>query len=353
MKKTAASTFILLVIVLGLARAQEVKERAIFRFVEGNDMFFLQLKGNRENLARLTDFINVHRERFVSNSAIIYVNGYCVEVGKITQRQQRVKTMSNRVKSELITRCGLTEGNFITLNTTTAYGEERNIVLVSIPIPSQKANQEIEKGEEMPREQAVKELQETPHHIAKEHESAIGLPPVFKTNTHAGFNFRTNLLYWAVATPNIGIEWRIVPSYGIKMDGGYSSWEYTGKDKIQKLWFINPEVRRYMLENKRFYIGLGATLGEYNLKLGSTGYQGNVYGCAVTTGYQLSMGKHFLWDFNIGLGVAHLTYDTFGVVDGVRILKAKNVNKTIFAPTQIGVSLIWHIGKTSLNKEVL
>jgi len=358
MKKTIVSTFILLVASFGLAQAQETKEQVTFRFVAGNDMLFSPWNGNGENLARLTEFITTHKETFVLGEGAIYVNGYCATTGNTAQRLQRAKTMSNRVKSELITCCGLTEQHFITQNVATAYEGQKNIVVVTVTIPAQQAESKTEKPEVLPPEQPKQELQELPMEQAKQEpepqpEPAVALSPASATTTRTVFNLRTNLLYWAAATPNIGLQWRITPSYGIKIDGGYSKWEYNGENKIQKLWFINPEVRRYMLENKRFYMGLGATLGEYNLKLGSTGYQGSVYGGALTVGYQLSMGRHFSCDFNIGLGAAHLTYDTFGVIDGVRVFKAKKVSKTIFGPTQIGVSLIWHISHPSLKRQAL
>lgn len=355
-KKMMASTFMLLVVSLGLARAQEVKEQVMFRFVAGNDMFFSPWNGNGENLVRLTDFVNAHKESFVSGAATIYVSGYCANRGKALQRLQRAKTMSNRVKSEIIMRCGLSERHFITRNTATAYEGQKNIVLVNVTILAQKTTYEIQKTQEAPQEQPK---QEQPH-VTKEEsqpqslqatpEPVIAATAPSTSNMHTGFSLRTNLLYWAAATPNIGIEWRISPSYGIKIDGGYGNWEYNGKDKIQKLWFVNPEVRRYMLESKRFYMGIGVMLGEYNLKLGKTGYQGNLYGGALTTGYQLPMGKHFSWDFNIGLGAAHFSYNTFDVIDGVRVFKVRNSNKTLFIPTQVGVNLIWHIGNPSLKQ---
>ena len=355
MKRKILSTFILIVISLGLVRAQEVKEQVTFRFVAGNDMFFSPWKGNGENLTRLTEFLNVHKEIFISGEVAIYINGYCSSVGTESNRLQRAKTMSNRVKSELITRCGLKEQNFITQNAATAFEGQKNIVLVNITIPQLKTEQVVEPAREQIKEEAKRE----PEHIIPKPElqselqsESISVQPLAtKTKGYINFNLRTNLLYWAAFTPNIGLEWRINSFYGIKIDGGYSKWEYNGKDKVQKLWFVNPEIRRYILPNKHLYIGLAGTFGAYNLKLGKTGYQGDVYGGGITAGYQLPMGKYFSWDFNVGLGAVHFTYDTFDVTDNVRVYREKNCSKTLFAPTQIGVNLIWHISHPSTLKK--
>lgn len=165
------------------------------------------------------------------------------------------------------------------------------------------------------------------------------------------FAVRTNLLYDAFLLPTLGVEWRISPSVGVKVDGSRSHWgDETGK--LQKIWLVNPEVRWYLLDNKRFYAGASANFGEYNvykymvgsLFSGDTGYQGKLWGAGLTMGYQLSLSRSFSLDFNLGVGYTRLDYDSFNMENGVRAYKEKDKSKNFFGPTQAGISLIWTVG---------
>ena len=164
-------------------------------------------------------------------------------------------------------------------------------------------------------------------------------------------DLRTNLLYDAFLLPTIGVEWRVSPDWGIKLDGSLAWWD--GKsDKVQKVWLLNPELRRYLLRDRRFYMGASGSYGEYNFYkylVGSlfsknTGYQGTVWSAGLTVGYQLCLSHRFSVDFNLGLGYARSEYDSYGMTDGVRVYKAKNQSKNFFGPTQAGISLVWTIG---------
>lgn len=134
--------------------------------------------------------------------------------------------------------------------------------------------------------------------------------------------------------------------------GRQLAWWGGKSDKVQKMWLLNPEVRRYLLRDRRFYVGASGSYGEYNVykyPVGNffskyTGYQGMVWSAGLTVGYQLRLSRHFSVDFNLGLGYARFDYDTFGMTDGVRIYKAKDRSKNFFGPTQAGINLVWTIG---------
>jgi Protein of unknown function (DUF3575). len=158
-------------------------------------------------------------------------------------------------------------------------------------------------------------------------------------------------LYDAFLIPTLGVEWRVTPSVGIKLDGSYS---YLGDEhgKVQKMWLVNPEVRWYLLDSKRFYAGASANFGEYNVYKGmiggmfpdNTGYQGKLYGGGLTVGYQLPLSKSFGIDFNLGLGYTHFEYDSFTVINETRVFKDRDKTKNFWGPTQAGISLIWTLG---------
>ena len=163
---------------------------------------------------------------------------------------------------------------------------------------------------------------------------------------------RTNLLYDGFLMPTLGVEWRVNNKLGIRIDGSRSGWG-DNHDKVQKIWMVNPEVCWYMCRAKRFYTGVSANYGEYNiykyavggLFSGDTGYQGKLWGAGLTVGYQLYLSRNFLLDFNLGLGYVRSEYDSFGMIDGVRVYKARDKVKNCFGPTQAGVSLGWKINR--------
>lgn len=121
---------------------------------------------------------------------------------------------------------------------------------------------------------------------------------------------------------------------------------------MQKVWLINPEVRWYLLDAKRFYAGVSGSYGEYNIykyMLGGivskdTGYQGSLWNAGAVVGYQLYLSRGFFLDFNLGLGYTRSEYDSFGVTDGMRVYKERNKSKHFWGPTQAGISLVWTIG---------
>lgn len=175
--------------------------------------------------------------------------------------------------------------------------------------------------------------------------------PVTPWRDRNSFAVRTNLLYDVFLLPTVGVEWRISHNAGIKLDGSYSYWG-NKHGKVQKMWMISPEVRWYLGNTKRFYVGAGGNYVDYNVHkymIGGlfsthTGHQGSLWNAGVTTGYQLRLSNAFSMDFNIGLGYTRSEYDSFNMQDDVRFYKGRNQSKNFWGPTQAGISLMWHIG---------
>lgn len=165
------------------------------------------------------------------------------------------------------------------------------------------------------------------------------------------FAVRTNVLYDALLLPTLGVEWRVNRDLGVKLDGSLSWWS-GNHGKVQKMWLVNPEVRWYLLRDKRFYVGASGSYGAYNIykyPLGGilskdTGYQGTMWNTGLTVGYQLYLSHCFFVDFNLGLGYTRSEYDSFRMADGVRVYKERYKSKNFWGPTQAGISLMWTIG---------
>ena len=134
------------------------------------------------------------------------------------------------------------------------------------------------------------------------------------------FALRSNLLRWATLTPDLGVEWRVNPKWGILVDGSWTSWTWQDKDRRYALWEVTPEVRYYMGTGKCGYLGAMYKAGQ---------------GC-----YQLRLSNALSLDFSVALGCLHVDYERYEVIDGVRV-RAGKVTKNWWGPIDAGVTLVW------------
>ncbi|MFU2399779.1 MAG: DUF3575 domain-containing protein [Bacteroidales bacterium] len=155
-------------------------------------------------------------------------------------------------------------------------------------------------------------------------------------------SLRANLLRWATLTPDLGVEWRICPSWGIAVNGSWTSWSWNDKDSRYALWEVAPEVRYYMGEKRAWYLGAMFKAGQFNYKLSETGKQGDLMGGGITAGYQLRLNKALALDFNLGLGYLNADFEKYEVIDGVRV-RRDNETKDWWGPINAGVTLVWKL----------
>ena len=153
---------------------------------------------------------------------------------------------------------------------------------------------------------------------------------------------RANLLRWATLTPDLGLEWRICPSWGIAVNGSWTSWTWSDKDRRYALWEVAPEIRYYMGEKKAWYLGAMFKAGQFNYKISETGKQGDLMGGGITTGYQLRLNKALTLDFNLGMGYLNADFEKYEVIDGVRV-RCGNETKNWCGPINAGVTLVWKL----------
>ena len=346
------------------ASAQKAEDRVItFRFLPGGEMFILA--GNEAELERLYGLIDHHKAEIAKGNMPVYVDGYCASLSTTKENLNMAFARANRVKSELIIRKGLKEADFITANYARAYEDNKDIVVVTLRIPSAKATpkttpvkERVKREEPQPKQGCVEQKTETAVEQPSEPSAAEQQPVLVseqrirETEQPYRFAVRTNVLYDAFLLPTLGVEWRVNHDLSVKLDGSLSWWGGE-RGKVQKMWLVNPEVRWYLLDKKHFYAGVSGSYGEYNIDkymLGGivskdTGYQGKLWNAGVTLGYQLSLSRSFSVDFNLGLGHTRFDYDTFGITDGMRVSKEREKTKNLWGPTQAGISLIWTIGR--------
>ncbi len=166
---------------------------------------------------------------------------------------------------------------------------------------------------------------------------------------------KTNLLYDAAATINLGAEVRLAPRWTIDISGNYNGWNLHDNMKW-KHWLLQPEGRYWLCSafNGHFF-GLHAMGGQFNIgnvnlplkifgsdfhKLANYRYQGWLTGVGIAYGYSFILGRHWNLELEAGLGYMYMRYDTFNCEKcGERV--AHNARHNYFGPTKLAVGLVY------------
>ena len=328
---------------------QKADTTCIFRFVPQKDMFYVPWKGNDTELARLLEYIENNKATILDGKLPLLVDGYCNSQSSEVKNLATAKIRANRVKSELIIRAKIKEENFITHN----HATEGDFVTVRLTVPVKETavtDAEAEarrKAEEArlaaePTVAGRRERQKAEAEKAAQQNTLVGTPSETKITNDYHLSLRANLLRWATLTPDLGVEWRICPSWGIAVNGSWTSWTWSDKDRRYALWEVAPEIRYYMGEKKAWYLGAMFKAGQFNYKISETGKQGDLMGGGITTGYQLRLNKALDLDFNLGMGYLNADFEKYEVIDGVRVRRG-NETKDWCGPINAGVTLVWKL----------
>ena len=331
-----------------------------FRFVPQKDMFYVPWNGNDTELARLLECIENSKATIFDGKLPLLVDGYCNSLGSEAENLATAKIRANRVKSELIIRAKIKEENFITHNHATG----GDFVIVRLTVPAKEtAAMEAEARRRAEAERLETETRAEQERRAEEQRKAeearlaaekaeaekdalqnalAGTLSDTKITTDYHLSLRANLLRWATLTPDLGLEWRICPSWGIAVNGSWTSWSWSDKDRRYALWEVAPEIRYYMGEKKAWYLGAMFKAGQFNYKISETGKQGDLMGGGITTGYQLRLNKALTLDFNLGMGYLNADFEKYEVIDGVR-MRCGNETKNWCGPINAGVTLVWKL----------
>ena len=352
----------LMTVIFPVIAQQKTDTTYTFRFVPQKDMFYVPWNGNDTELARLLECIENNKATILDGKLPLLVDGYCNSLGGEAENLATAKIRANRVKSELITRAKIKEENFITHNHATG----GDFVIVRLTVPAKetaamdaeaearrraeaerletekRAEQERLAEEQRKAEEARLAAEKAEAEKAAQQNTLADTPSETKITTDYHLSLRANLLRWATLTPDLGVEWRICPSWGIAVNGSWTSWTWSDKDRRYALWEVAPEVRYYMGEKKAWYLGAMFKAGQFNYKLSETGKQGDLMGGGITAGYRLRLNKALDLDFNLGLGYLNADYEKYEVIDGVRV-RHGNETKDWWGPINAGVTLVWKL----------
>lgn len=160
---------------------------------------------------------------------------------------------------------------------------------------------------------------------------------------------KTNLLYDATTTFNLGAEVAFNKHLSLDLSGNYNPWTFSD-DKSLKHWLIQPELRYWLHERfNGHFLGVHGIYADYdiagtsilNVMKSGYSYDGNVFGGGVSYGYQLYLSPHWNIEFTAGIGYLNFKYDKKPFPDAGD--DAARYQNNYFGPTKLGVSIMYII----------
>lgn len=173
---------------------------------------------------------------------------------------------------------------------------------------------------------------------------------------------KTNLLYDATTTPNLGLEIGVGKRQTIQLFYGLNPWSFDSESKGKrqvKHWLLMPEYRWWTCSKfNGWFFGVHAMGGEFNagnVNLPLPGkffkgenlqegvkdyrYEGKYLGGGLTVGYQWILGKHWNIEAELGAGYDHVWYDKYPCSEcGAKLSKG---NTNYVGVTKLGLSLLY------------
>lgn len=176
----------------------------------------------------------------------------------------------------------------------------------------------------------------------------------------------TNMLYDAVAVPNLGIEFYLGRNWSIAANYMHAWWSYDPRHRYWRIYGGEINVRRWFgqaaLEKPLtgHHIGAYVQALTYDFEWGGKGYMGGQprgtifdlahFGGGVEYGYSLPVGRRFNIDFSVGVGYIGGKVHEFIPENGHYRWTATK-QKHWFGPTKLEVSLVWLIGRGNVNEK--
>ena len=177
------------------------------------------------------------------------------------------------------------------------------------------------------------------------------------------FAVKTNALYLATATPNVGLEVALGERWTFEAEGGYNPWTFD-KEKNMKIkhWLISPEFRYWFCNSfQGHFIGINGNYTQFNVgalpvfvqkafiplnktpgsDLEKSRVEGWAVGAGLTYGYAFPIARRWNLEFTAGFGYWYSVYNQY---ESRKCgLFQETVKKHALGPTSLGISFIYMI----------
>ena len=165
---------------------------------------------------------------------------------------------------------------------------------------------------------------------------------------------KTNVLYDAAATINLGLEVGLAPRWSLDLSGNFNDWESYGQ--LWKHWMFQPEARYWFCDQfAGHFLGFHAITGQYNIgrlkhpvdffgstfsKLKDHRAQGWAFGAGIAYGYTWVLGKHWNLEAELGVGWIHTWYDLYNCEECSKKVESDRQHN-YYGPTKAAINLVY------------
>lgn len=181
------------------------------------------------------------------------------------------------------------------------------------------------------------------------------------SRANAQLAVKTNMLYWATTTPNLGAEVGLGEKTTGQVFFGLNPWRQSGGDHSSlRHWVVQPEVRHWFCQKfNGWFVGAHAMGGQYNAggvdlplnlihTLEDHRYKGWYIGGGLTAGYQWPLSRHLSLEANIGAGYIYSPYKKYCVYC---TNNHRDGHRNYVGPTKAALSLVYVFGSNSKSEK--
>ena len=176
---------------------------------------------------------------------------------------------------------------------------------------------------------------------------------------------KTNALYWATTTPNVGMEFAMGERWTFELAGGYNPFTINKDQNIKaKHFLVTPEFRYWFCEAfQGHFIGINGNFTQFNMgsvsvplqkvfinlapenapvtDLSVSRAEGWAVGAGITYGYAFPIARRWNIEFTAGFGWWYTTYSQY---ESRKCgLFQQPFSKHILGPTSLGISFLYMI----------
>lgn len=122
-------------------------------------------------------------------------------------------------------------------------------------------------------------------------------------------SLKTNALYWATASPNVGLEFRFNRHLTLNLEGAANRLKFGADSKINtRIVSFTPEMRYWFSARPQagHFVGLMGMATTYKALFKDTWHDGDCFGAGLTYGYSFVLSRRWSMETTIGLGLLHI-----------------------------------------------
>lgn len=189
--------------------------------------------------------------------------------------------------------------------------------------------------------------------------SLISPSIAFSQEGRGGVAIKSNLLYDATSTINLGLDFRLSRRFSLDISGNYNPFLFSD-NKQWRHWLVQPEVRFWPRGVYRgHFLALHALGGEYNVGNVSFPYdlyrgarthryEGFAFGSGIGYGYHFDIGMGFGFELEVGAGYVYSPFRRYDC--GVCGVQNGSGTKHYLGPTKLAVSLVYRFPRRKARR---